>query len=245
MTSPWTGTWEWLSDNYDGRTAFTESHFCYASAPKNRNIPAGEEVTDAEAADLAKSFGVAAAGSITARQEGDEWFIEAVHKINLEPSRVGVHEHNVVWVKGDRTFNQGVKPDGTRGPVPPLQYRILSQLGTTPLAGTWELMSDEWNGIMIMTDHHYRYVMTHNKREQFSNKRRELNTIEAAALYRSFDAQCGKYSVSGSTMLCQPVVVKNPKDRGQEIRANYALDNHQLTIQSGKQTHIWRMLQAS
>ncbi len=67
MTPPWVGAWEWLSDRSDGRTAFTERHFCYASARKARETPAGQRPTDAEAAALLKSFNVAVAGSLTAK----------------------------------------------------------------------------------------------------------------------------------------------------------------------------------
>ncbi len=241
MTPPFVGAWEWLSDHGEGRTVFTERHFCYAAAPKKQQMPEGERPSDAEAAVLFKSFYTAVAGSFTAtKQEGDEWLVDHIHLIDLDTDRVGIHEHNVCWVQDDRVFNQGFGDDGTRGPIPPHQYRRLSQLGSSSLAGTWELVSDKWIGLMIMTDAHYRYVMTLKDRPSIPGKRREMSDVDAAALYHSFNAQCGSYSVSGSILLRQPVVVKNPRDREREIEVDFLLDGEKLTAQLDQQELAWQ-----
>lgn len=210
------------------------------SAPKARKRSDGERPSDAEAAALLRSFGAAVAGSFTAKQTGDEWRVDSVHLIDLVPDRVGVHEHNVFWVQGDRMFNQGFGADGTRGPIPPHQYRRLSQLGRSSLAGTWELISDKWVGLMIMTDTHYRYVMTLKDRPYIPGKLREMSDVDAVALYHSFDAQCGSYSVSGSILVRQPVVVKNPTDKGREIEVDFLLDGEKLTTHLDQQELAWQ-----
>lgn len=243
MSQLWLGAWEWFSDRYYGRTAYSEHHFCWVSAKKDRIIPQNDILSDAEAALLCKTFGVAVAGTYSTEQFGDEWLVEHIHLIDLEHERVGVHEHNVNWFEGDRIFNQGFGSDGTRGPIPPHQYQRLSRAGNLPWAGTWELISDEWGGLMIMTDTHYRYVMTLNERPHFEGSRREMSDADAAVLYHTFDAQAGSYSVSGSTFSRRPIVVKNPRDKEHEIKADFFLEGNKLSLNLNLQKQEWQRIQ--
>lgn len=243
MIPPWLGAWEWLSDDYDGRPAQTEEHFCYAFAQKVRQAPKGERPSEAEAAALFKSFGGAAAGTQTAKPAGDEWLIETVTFIDLLPASVGSHTHWAFRVQGDRMSGQVIGADGTRSPIPPFSYRRLSHPGSSPIAGAWELVSDTWDGLMLTTDTEYRYVMTRKDRPQITGESSEISDADAAILYHSFDAQCGSHAVSGSTLLRQPVVVKDPRDKGRESRVDFATDGEKLTTRSDQQELVWRRVQ--
>jgi len=242
MSKLWEGAWEWFSDRYYGRTAYSKGHFCWVSAKKDRIIPQKDIPSNAEAATLCRTFSVAVAGTYSTKQSGDEWLVEHVHLVDLELDRVGVHEHNVNWFEADRIFNQGFGPDGTRGPIPPHQYQRLSLAGSSAWAGTWELISDQWVGLMIMTDTHYRYVMTRKERPHFEGRRRELSDADAAVLYHTFDAQAGSYSVSGSTFYQQPVVVKNPRDKEHGLKVDFFLDGNKLSTNLDQHELEWQRI---
>jgi hypothetical protein len=112
------------------------------------------------------------------------------------------------------------------------------------LAGTWELVSDKWVGLQIITDSHYRYVMTLKDRPFFTRENhREMSDVNAAELYHSFDAQCGSYSVSGSILLRQPIVVRNPRDKGRETKVDFSLDGEHLITCPDQQELVWQRVQ--
>ena len=95
---------------------------------------------------------------------------------------------------------------------------------------------------MIMTDTHYRYVMTHKDRPSVPGRRREMSDEDAATLYHLFDAQCGSYSVSGSILLRRPDVVKNPRDKGREIKVDFLLDGENLSTYLDEQKFVWQKI---
>ncbi len=239
-TPPWVGAWEWLSDSYDGRPAMTEAHFCYAFAQKDRRVPSGAVPSEAEAAALFRSIGGGAAGTLTAEQAGDEWLLEYVTHVDVWPANVGHHTQWAFSVQGDRMYGQVIGAGETRSPDPPFSYRRLSQPGSSPIAGAWELVSEEWVGLMIMTDTQYRYIMTRKDRPSVTAGANELSDADVANLYHSFDAQCGSHTVSGSTLLRQPVVVKDPRDKGREISIEFAIDGEELTTRRGQRELFWR-----
>lgn len=240
MIPPWVGAWEWLSEDYDGRPAYTERYFCFAFAQKVRQAPAGRRISDAEASALFRSFGGAAAGSHIVKKIGDEWLMETVTLTDLLPENVGNQTEWALGVEGDLMSGQIIGADGTRSPVPPFSYRRLSQQWHHPISGAWELVSDTWVGLMISTDTEYRYIRTRKDRPQIMANPLELSDADAAVLYHSFDAQCGSQVVSGSTLYRIPVVVKDPRDKGSEIRMNFEVNGKFLSIGNDQQEFVWR-----
>ena len=70
-----------------------------------------------------------------------------------------------------------------------------------------------------------------------------MSDADAAMLYHSFDAQRGSHAVLGSTLLRQPVVVKERRDKGRETRMDFATDGEKLTTCSDQQELVWRRVQ--
>ena len=240
QTPPWVGAWEWLSDSYEGRPTLTETHFCYAFAQKDRQVPSGAIPSEAEAAALFRSFGGGAAGTLIAEQAGDEWLLEYVTHVDAWPANVGRRTQWAFSVQGDRMYGQVIGAGETRSPEPPFSYSRLSKPGSSPIAGAWKLISEEWVGLMVMTDTEYRYIMTRKDRLSVTARVNELSDADLATLYHSFDAQCGRHTVSGSNLLRQPVVVKDPRDKGREISIEFEIDGEELTTRRGQRELFWR-----
>ena len=240
MGLPWAGAWEWLSDEYDGRPTLLERYFCYVFAQKERQPPEGGHPTEAEAAALFRSMGGAAAGTITSTQEADEWLIEMLSTVELLPLAVGTRLPWAFRVEGDRMFGQVITGDGTRTPA--FTYRRLSGPGSTSLAGAWELVSDEWDGIILMTHTEYRYLLTRKDRPQVAGPASDMSDADAADLYHSFDAQGGSYTVSGSTMTRLPVVARDPRQKGREIPVKFKVKGEALTTWTAQEELVWREL---
>jgi hypothetical protein len=84
--------------------------------------------------------------------------------------------------------------------------------------------------------------MAHKDRPHLPGKRRQISDTDADTLYHTFDAQAGSYSSSGSILLRQPVVVKNPRDKGCEIKVQFTIDNDLLATLIDRNERIWQRI---
>ena len=161
--------------------------------------------------------------------------------VAAHPAMVGAPQHRIQWVVGDLMYGHPIRGDGTRGP----QHAFLrrSEPGTSALAGAWELVSDDWDGMMCTTDTQYRYVITRKDRPKITTWADELSDADAALLYHSFDAQGGSYTVSGSTMTRRPEVARDPREQGREIPVEFKIDNDTLTTRTEQGDFAWRKLE--
>ena len=138
-------------------------------------------------------------------------------------------------------FSELIGSDGTKGPTH--TFRKLSEPGTSPLAGAWELVSDEWEGMMLMTDTQYRYLVTRRDRPQIAEPVAEMSDADAASLYHSFDAQGGSYVTEGSTITRRPAVARDPREQGIGKTIEFTADSNALTTRTSQDELAWRRLE--
>ena len=241
MASPWTGAWQWLHDSFDGRLLLTEKYICAVFGQKDRQPPQAEQPTEAEAAGLFRSMSFPFAGPMKTAEAEGEWIWDMTATVAVHPAMVGTHMRRAHKVEGDRMYGQIVQGDGTR--TPPDAYRRLSEPGTSPLAGAWELVSDEWDGMMLMTDTQYRYIVARKDRPHIAARESDLNDADAALLYHSYDAQGGSYTVSGSTMTRRPEVARDPRQQGLKVPIDFRVTGETLTTRRAQEELIWRRLE--
>ena len=241
MASPWIGAWEPLLDSFDGRALLTPEHFCGVFARKNRTVQQGDRPTEAEAAALFRSMAGSFAGFMKTTEARDEWFFDMTVAVAALPARVGTHMRRAHRMEGDRMYGEDVQSDGVRAPAD--VYRRLSEPGISPLAGAWELVSSEWDGLMVTTDTEYRYIVTRKDRPDVSGPVREISDAVAATLYDSFDAQGGSYAVSGSTMTRRPEIARDSGEQSREFSFEIGMVGDMLTFRTAQQELAWLRLE--
>ncbi len=107
------GVWELLSDTFEGMAIMTESHFCEVITFKDRESYAGSEPSEAEAAELYRKIGRAAAGTYeVADGEGTE-----LHLFSEDPTRVGDSVRFGYAVDDTSCSFWQIQPDGSAGPA--------------------------------------------------------------------------------------------------------------------------------
>ncbi len=241
MASTWEGAWEPLLDSFDGRALLTPEHFCGVFARKNRTVQQGDRPTEAEAAALFRSMAGSFGGFMKTTEARDEWVFDMTVAVAALPARVGTHMRRAHRMEGDRMYGEDVQSDGVRAPAD--VYRRLSEPGISRLAGAWELVSGEWDGLMVTTDTEYRYIVTRKNRPQVTGPVREISDSDATTLYHAFDAQGGSYTAFGSTMTRRPEIARDSREQGGEVHFDIEMAGNVLTIQSAQDELAWRRLE--
>jgi len=208
MASPFSGAWRDVSDTHDGFYLLTETHFCYLWAEKGRRAITGAP-TDDDAAALFRSMS-SRAGTNRFTAQGDAWQNVSTMLVSADPASVG-REVKETWAfEEGRSFMRILLPDGAT-----FRLEKVSEAGTSPFAGAWELVSDTYEGLMLRTDAHYCAVVTRRNRPlpQVS----ELSVSEAAALYRGAQtAVAGSYTIDGMKTVTRTLLDRNPAMVGRE-----------------------------
>ncbi len=119
-------------------------------------------------------------------------------------------------------------------------YDRLDDPGTSSFAGVWELDSDSWEGIMVMTDTQYRYVIGMRERTSFESSNGDLTDEQAAYLYRSYDAQGGSFSVVGRQVTRTPAIAKDPRLQGREIVGSFQVAGAIVITEFSGSRETWR-----
>ena len=226
---PFEGAWQWLPEGADGRLLLTHRYACAVFGQKDRPAPVGEP-SEAEAAQLFRSMSFPFAGPQSSTEEEGVWRIEMTVTVAAHPAMVGRQTQRMVRIDGDEMRSETLRPDGSRAPTEVL--RRLSAPGTSSLAGAWQLASDEWDGMMCMTDDQYRYIVTRKDRPPISDPAAELSDADAAALYHAYDAQGGTFAVAGSTMVRTPELARDPREQGRETAVEFSVDSGVLTTRT-------------
>jgi len=157
MASPFSGAWRDVSDTHDGFYLLTETHFCYLWADKGRPAITGAP-TDDDAAALFRSMS-SRAGTNRFTAQGDAWQNVSTMLVSADPASVG-REVKETWAfEEGRSFMRILLPDGAT-----FHVEKVSDAGTSPFAGAWELVSDAYEGLMIRTDTHYCALVTRRNR---------------------------------------------------------------------------------
>jgi hypothetical protein len=221
------GEWEPILDAFEGRASLTGQHFCGVFAHKVRLSPEGSTSTDAEATALFRTMPAPFGGVLEAVDTDDGAMFNMTITVAVVPTRVGMHMQRLHRatandMRGTAYDEAGV--EGTTG-----TYIRRSLLGSSPLAGAWELVSSTWDGIMLTTDSEYLYIVTRKDRPEITGRVRDISDADAAELYRAFDAQAGSYELSGSTLTRQPTIARDPRERQQPIVLDQRLADSVLT----------------
>ena len=237
---PWVGAWHWLHETQDGRLLLTENWFCGVFGAKDRLPPQGAQPTEAEAAVLFRSMPGPMCGPVNVRGTEGEWVIETVVEVSARPRNRGRRTQRPTRVVGDLMSGDVMEDDGTVSNT--CSYQRLSDPGGSLLAGTWELVSNEWDGMLLMTDTEYRYVIAQKDRASIEARTSQLPDREAALLYHSYDAQGESYSLSGSMITWRPAIARNPREQGREILSEVTVDGETLATGTGDQQWRWRKI---
>ena len=102
---------------------------------------------------------------------------------------------------------------------------------SSPLVGVWELISDSDDGIALFSDTYYSIVITTKNRATF--KTAEPTEAEAAEAYRTLTTAAGTYHLSGTTLVCQRTVNRNPNWTGQDVSFDASVHGDRLTLSGG------------
>lgn len=249
-TPPFLGAWQWLgvqspttgelSTVGNGRLILTKNYVCAVFGNLERPAPEGDNPTVAESATLFHTMRGSSCASYTTTKNSKEWNWKVVHVVTANPAMVGSIWKRVHWVDGPLMYGQFIRNDGSRRNAD--VYLRRSGEGISPLAGAWELVSEEWDGMLIMIDYQYRYVMALKDRPPLSESG-ELNDADAATLYNSFDAQGGSFTVSKSNMIWRPEIAKDPREQYSEILVGFTLDDHRLVTRRSDNKLTWKRLE--
>ncbi len=131
--------------------------------------------------------------------------------------------------------------DGTAGQL--IISEKVSESGTSPFAGAWELVSDTYEGLMIRTDSHYCALVTRRNRPLPEGS--ELSVAEAAALYRAAQtAVAGSYTIDGVKTTTRTLLDRNPAMVGRESTRLWRFEDDRAigVPEGGGESVVWRRI---
>lgn len=97
------------------------------------------------------------------------------------------------------------------------------------LTGAWELVNDDFGGMVFYSETHYAFMNVDKSREAPSTPRAEFTDAEAAGQFRTFASSSGTYEVSGSSIVRRPVVALAQVQADTESKIEFAIEGDQLT----------------
>ena len=218
--NPLVGAWELASDSDVGIRIYTGSHYAMLSMPKNRKRAAGNQATPDEALAALNSC-PALAGTYTL--SGSR--ITHTRLANSRPHLSGqtlLVDHTI---QGDNMTTTSISGGPFVGSS--AIHRRVGSTGTdSPLVGTWEMVDDTEQGVIIFTGTHYAVVRMHKERDLSKG---EHYTPEEAltALYTS-GAQAGSYTLSGTTLTLERTVHLRPERVGANAVLEITLEGDTL-----------------
>lgn len=125
-----------------------------------------------------------------------------------------------------------------------LATAAFAQLKPTPLTGTWRVtgakttgpnartVTNPAPGLLIFTGNHYsRLLITTEEPRVALKDQAKASAAELVATWGPFNAASGTYEISGSNLICRPLVAKNPQVMapGAEIVYTFKLEGNTLT----------------
>lgn len=234
MASPFSGAWRDTSDTTDGFYLLTDTHFSYLWTDKGRPAITGAP-TDEDAAALFRSMS-SRAGTNRFTAQGDAWQNVSTMLVSADPASVGREVVETWAFEEERSFMRVLLPDGAT-----FRLERVSDAGTSPFAGAWELVSDTYEGLMLRTDQHYCALVTRRNRPMPPES--ELSASEAAALYRSAQtAVAGSYTIDGMKTTTRTLLDRNPGLVGRESTRIWRFQDDRATgvPEGGGESVVWR-----
>lgn len=237
-TRRWEGAWEWLNENNVGRLILLDDWFCGVFGAKGRTALPGA-LPNAVRAQLYRTMSNPMCGQVSEELPPDSDPVVVTEAVfTARPQSAGGVARRPTRVKDDIMEGDLLRSDGTVQVT--WRYRRLSPPGTGPLAGAWRLDSPDWDGLLILTDSQYRFVVHRRDRSDLPRVApRELTEAQAAALFDAYDAESGTYRHAGSSFARTPEVARDPRLQGQRLESEVALRGDTLMLNVGDEHERW------
>lgn len=234
----WEGAWEWLHENNVGRLILLEDWFCGVFGARDRTAPPGA-LSQAVRARLFRTMSnpMCGATSVEFPPDSDPVLVSEA-MFTARPQSAGGVARRSTRVEHDLMEGDLLRSDGTVRVT--WRYRRLSSPGTGLLAGAWRLDSPGWDGLLVLTDSEYRFVVHRRDRSDLPRLApRDLTEAQAAALYDAYDAEGGSYRQAGSSFARTPEVARDPRLQGQRLESELAIRGDTLILNVGDERERW------
>jgi hypothetical protein len=96
--------------------------------------------------------------------------------------------------------------------------------------GAWELISETEHGLIVATDTHVSVLIA--LRERLAVRDRPATEAEEPAAYRSFIAQAGRYTISGTRLIHHRDYTRDPAGTGTDEVFEFHSTDDTLVVQS-------------
>jgi hypothetical protein len=112
----------------------------------------------------------------------------------------------------------------------------------TTIAGAWELISETEHGLIVATDTHISVLIVLKDRPAVRD--RPATEAEELAAYRSFIAQAGRYTISGTRLIHHCDYTRDPAGTGTDEVFEFHRTDETLVVQSiqadGRRGEVFR-----
>ena len=101
---------------------------------------------------------------------------------------------------------------------------------SSPWVGVWEMVSDSWEGLGIITETHFSFVNGAKNRWRFDGD--GPTDSEASEAYRQLFAMAGTFTASGSAVTHHVLSCHNPNMVGREFSEEFTIQGDRMTSRS-------------
>jgi len=234
--NPLVGAWELVSDSDAGILIYTGSLCVLVGSPKNRRRSTGNQVTPDEAVEAIRSC-PAMAGTYTVSGS-------RITHTRIANSRAEVSGRPLFVdysIDGNTLTYTVVSGAGTAAAGSSTTFRRIGSNGVGgPLLGAWELVNDERQGVIILTETHCAVVQMYKNRSLPSGD--QYTPEEALEAITTCGAFSATYSVSGNTVSAERIANLRPTAVGVTGVMEFAVEGDTLNlrgISGGLPTEEW------
>jgi hypothetical protein len=113
---------------------------------------------------------------------------------------------------------------------------------STTIAGAWELISETEQGLIVATDTHVSVLIALKDRPAVHD--RPATEADELTAYRSFIAQAGRYTISGTRLIHHRDYTRDPAGTGTDEEFEFHRTDDTLVVQSiqadGRRGEVFR-----
>jgi hypothetical protein len=221
MSEPWAGFWQVVFDDPEeeiipypplyttlslrssGFSLYAGGYFIEIRTEKGRRPPQGWPATTEEKIHYFRTSS-ACGGSCSWTKAGDSWTAEHQISTSADPRSNGSRIRYVATFDGDRARVQVTCRDGTSRSE---NWRRLSGVGSSPLAGVWKSTGPKDRWLFAVTAGHY--AVTREDLQRPSVSAGALSDQAVSALCDGFGANAGAIVVSAGSFDNWPMVASS------------------------------------
>ena len=222
--NPLVGAWELVSDSRVGIRIYTGSHYAMLGAPKDRTRSAGNQATPDEALEAFNSC-FALAGTYTL--SGSR--VTHTRLANTRPNLSGqamVVDHAI---HGDTMTATAVSGSGSGTAGSSLTFRRVGSSGIgSPLVGTWEMVEDARQGVLIYTGTHYALLWMLKERKLPNGD--QYTPEEALEALTTSGALAGTYTIAENTVTMERIASSRPEGVGVAAVQEFTVEGDTLNL---------------